>query len=194
MPVELSEADRARLSGTHGEAAALAMRIVVETAGVMGAALLSAIFLMRERARTAAENQELRGRIADLNAALQRTDALLNLRDQRVLAWAGVALSPAVGAIIPGYETARHLHAKAMFVEREGGVFQLRRGFAIKPGERVLMVEDVVTTGLSSRECLDAIRGRYGYASVVCGKSLHLLGKLDQDDHGFILRTASLTK
>jgi DNA polymerase-4 len=43
-------------------------------------------------------------------------------------------------------------------------------------------------------ESLDAIRGRYGYASVVCGKSLHLLGKLDQDDHGFILRTASLTK
>jgi orotate phosphoribosyltransferase len=69
-----------------------------------------------------------------------------------------VVVSPAVGAIIPGYETARHLKARAMFVEREGGKFQLRRGFEIKPGERVLMVEDVVTTGLSSRECLDAIR------------------------------------
>ena len=73
-----------------------------------------------------------------------------------------VVVSPAVGAIIPGYETARHLKARAMFVEREGGKFQLRRGFEIKPGERVLMVEDVVTTGLSSRECLDAIRGHPG--------------------------------
>jgi orotate phosphoribosyltransferase len=73
-----------------------------------------------------------------------------------------VVISPAVGAIIPGYETARHLNAKAMFVEREKGEFQLRRGFAIAPGERVLMVEDVITTGLSSRECLDAIRGHPG--------------------------------
>lgn len=73
-----------------------------------------------------------------------------------------VVVSPAVGAIIPGYETARHLGARAMFVEREQGVFQLRRGFEIKPGERVLMVEDVITTGLSSRECLDAIRGHPG--------------------------------
>lgn len=73
-----------------------------------------------------------------------------------------VVVSPAVGAIIPGYETARHLGAKAMFVEREGGKFQLRRGFEIRAGDRVLMVEDVVTTGLSSRECLDSIRGHPG--------------------------------
>ena len=73
-----------------------------------------------------------------------------------------VVVSPAVGAIIPGYETARHLGARALFVEREAGTFQLRRGFEIRPGERVLMVEDVVTTGLSSRECLDAIRGHPG--------------------------------
>jgi orotate phosphoribosyltransferase len=73
-----------------------------------------------------------------------------------------VVVSPAVGAIIPGYETARHLGAKAMFVEREKGAFQLRRDFAIAPGERVLMVEDVVTTGLSSRECIDALRAHPG--------------------------------
>lgn len=73
-----------------------------------------------------------------------------------------VVVSPAVGAIIPGYETARHLGALAMFVERENGRFQLRRGFSIAPQARVLMVEDVVTTGLSSRECLDAIRGHPG--------------------------------
>lgn len=79
-----------------------------------------------------------------------------------------VVVSPAVGAIIPGYETARHLGAKAMFVEREGGAFQLRRGFAIAPTERVLMVEDVVTTGLSSRECLDAIRGKGVLVGAAC--------------------------
>ncbi|MFZ2031766.1 MAG: orotate phosphoribosyltransferase [Vitreimonas sp.] len=73
-----------------------------------------------------------------------------------------VVVSPAVGAIIPGYETARHLGARAMFVEREGGTFQLRRGFTILPSDRVLMVEDVVTTGLSSRECIEAIRGQPG--------------------------------
>jgi orotate phosphoribosyltransferase len=73
-----------------------------------------------------------------------------------------VVVSPAVGAIIPGYETARHLGARAMFVEREGGRFQLRRGFSIKASDRVLMVEDVVTTGLSSRECIEAIREHPG--------------------------------
>jgi orotate phosphoribosyltransferase len=73
-----------------------------------------------------------------------------------------IVVSPAVGAIVPGYETARHLGAKAFFVEREAGRFHLRRGFEIAAGARVLMVEDVVTTGLSSRECLDAIRGHPG--------------------------------
>ena len=67
-------------------------------------------------------------------------------------------VSPAVGGIVPGYETARHLGCKAIFVERENGVFALRRGFAIPEGARVVMVEDIVTTGLSSRECLAALR------------------------------------
>ena len=68
-----------------------------------------------------------------------------------------VVASPAVGGIVPGYETARWLGAKAIFVEREDGAFKLRRGFAIAPGARVLMVEDIITTGLSSRECLAAL-------------------------------------
>lgn len=71
-------------------------------------------------------------------------------------------VSPAVGGIVPGYETARHLKAKAVFVERENGVFALRRGFAIPEGARVVMVEDIVTTGLSSRECLKALEGHPG--------------------------------
>jgi orotate phosphoribosyltransferase len=68
-----------------------------------------------------------------------------------------VVASPAVGGIVPGYETARWLGAKAIFVEREDGAFRLRRGFEIAPGARVLMVEDIITTGLSSRECLAAL-------------------------------------
>jgi orotate phosphoribosyltransferase len=71
-------------------------------------------------------------------------------------------ISPAVGGIIPGYETARHLGAPSLYVEREGGRFKLRRGFAIDPGARVVMVEDIVTTGLSSRECIAAIRDAGG--------------------------------
>jgi orotate phosphoribosyltransferase len=71
-------------------------------------------------------------------------------------------VSPAVGGIVPGYETARHLKAKAVFVEREEGQFRLRRGFAIPAGARVVMVEDIVTTGLSSRECLASIAAEPG--------------------------------
>lgn len=73
-----------------------------------------------------------------------------------------VVVAPAVGAIVPGYETARHLGAKSMFVERENGRFALRRMFQIPAEARVVMVEDVITTGLSSRECLEAIRGEGG--------------------------------
>ena len=73
-----------------------------------------------------------------------------------------IVVSPAVGGIVPGYETARWLGARAIFVERENGVFRLRRGFAIGPGERVLVVEDIITTGLSSRECLEALAGHPG--------------------------------
>jgi orotate phosphoribosyltransferase len=67
-------------------------------------------------------------------------------------------VSPAMGGIIPGYETARALRCPAVFVEREEGEFRLRRGFRIPEGARIVMVEDIVTTGLSSRECIAAIR------------------------------------
>jgi orotate phosphoribosyltransferase len=73
-----------------------------------------------------------------------------------------LVVSPAVGGIVPGYETARHLGARAIFVERENGAFALRRGFAIPAGARAVMVEDIVTTGLSSRECLAAVAGEPG--------------------------------
>ncbi|WP_137861663.1 MULTISPECIES: orotate phosphoribosyltransferase [unclassified Sphingomonas] len=73
-----------------------------------------------------------------------------------------MVVSPAIGGIIPGYETARALGCKAVFVEREDGEFQLRRGFEIPEGARIVMVEDIVTTGLSSRECIAAIRKHPG--------------------------------
>lgn len=71
-------------------------------------------------------------------------------------------VSPAMGGVIVGYEVARQLGVASMFVERPGGTFELRRGFALKPGEKVLMVEDVVTTGLSSREAIVAITAAGG--------------------------------
>ncbi|QUD89024.1 orotate phosphoribosyltransferase [Phenylobacterium montanum] len=77
-----------------------------------------------------------------------------------------VVVSPAVGGIIPGYETSRHLNAPSIYVEREGGEFKFRRGFHVAPGARVAMVEDIVTTGLSSRECIAAIQA--AGAEVVC--------------------------
>lgn len=72
-----------------------------------------------------------------------------------------VVVSPAMGGIIIGQEMGRALGKDAMFLERPGGEFHLRRGFRLEPGAKVLMVEDVVTTGLSSREAIAAI-GREG--------------------------------
>jgi orotate phosphoribosyltransferase len=71
-------------------------------------------------------------------------------------------ISPAMGGVIIGHEMGRALGKPAMFLERPQGVFELRRGFRNEPGTKVLMVEDVVTTGLSSREAIDAVRAAGG--------------------------------
>ncbi|KWV94548.1 orotate phosphoribosyltransferase [Erythrobacter sp. AP23] len=68
-----------------------------------------------------------------------------------------VVVSPAMGGIIIGQEMGRALGKDAMFLERPDGEFHLRRGFRLEPGAKVLMVEDVVTTGLSSREAIAAV-------------------------------------
>ena len=68
-----------------------------------------------------------------------------------------IVVSPAMGGVIIGHEMGRALGRPAIFVERPQGTFELRRGFRLDPGARVLMVEDVVTTGLSSREAIKAI-------------------------------------
>jgi orotate phosphoribosyltransferase len=67
-------------------------------------------------------------------------------------------VSPALGGVIIGHEMARALGVEAIFVERPDGSFELRRGFSVKEGEKVLVVEDVVTTGLSTREAIEAVR------------------------------------
>jgi orotate phosphoribosyltransferase len=76
-------------------------------------------------------------------------------------------VSAAVGGIVLGYECGRQLGTRAIFVEKEAGVAALRRGFAIEPGERVLVVEDVVTTGLSIREVIEVVQARGGVVAAV---------------------------
>lgn len=68
-------------------------------------------------------------------------------------------VSPAIGGIIPGYETSRHLGVPALYTERVEGKFELRRGFEIDAADQVIVVEDIVSTGLSIRECVEALRG-----------------------------------
>ena len=85
-----------------------------------------------------------------------------------------IVVSPAMGGVIIGHEMGRALGRPAVFVERPDGKFELRRGFRLDPGARVLMVEDVVTTGLSSREAIKAIEeagGRVIAAASVVDRS-----------------------
>lgn len=73
-----------------------------------------------------------------------------------------IVVAPAMGGVIVGYEMARQLGVPGIFTERENGVFTFRRGFSLSPGARVIMSEDIVTTGKSSRECIEAIRAAGG--------------------------------
>jgi orotate phosphoribosyltransferase len=81
---------------------------------------------------------------------------------------ADLVVSPALGGIVFGYEVARQLGRPALFVERVEGRFALRRGFAILPGQTVLIAEDVVTTGLSTRECIACCREQGGEVAAAC--------------------------
>lgn len=79
-----------------------------------------------------------------------------------------MVISPAMGGIIIGHEMGRALDKPALFVERPTGTFELRRGFSIPPGTKVLLVEDVVTTGLSSREAIKTIADEGGDVIAAC--------------------------
>jgi orotate phosphoribosyltransferase len=73
-----------------------------------------------------------------------------------------IVVSPAMGGVVIGHEMGRALGVEALFLERPTGLFELRRGFRLAPGQQVLLVEDVVTTGLSSREAIKAIAAEGG--------------------------------
>ena len=88
-------------------------------------------------------------------------------------------VSPAMGGVIIGHEMGRALERDAMFVERPEGTFELRRGFALDPGDKVLMVEDVVTTGKSSREAIRAIREAGGEVVAACSLVDRSAGEVD---------------
>lgn len=79
-----------------------------------------------------------------------------------------LVVSPAMGGVIIGHEMGRALQVDSIFLERPTGTFELRRGFEIKPGQKVLLVEDVVTTGLSSRESIATIEGLGGEVIAAC--------------------------
>jgi orotate phosphoribosyltransferase len=126
------------------QAGALLEGHFILSSGLRSPVFLQKMFIFQDPVRTERLCKALAGLVAE---AFGRID---------------VVVSPAVGGIVPGYETARQLGAKAIFVEREDGLFRLRRGFDIAQGARVLVMEDIVTTGLSSRECIAAIRAYPG--------------------------------
>jgi len=88
-------------------------------------------------------------------------------------------VSPAMGGIIVGHEVGRVLGKDALFLERPEGTFHLRRGFALDPGAKVLMVEDVVTTGLSSREAIAAVAREGGEVIAECALIDRSCGTVD---------------
>ena len=98
-------------------------------------------------------NPERAGRIAM---------AIAQKMPREIKAQIGAVISPAMGGLIIGHEMGRALGVDAMFVERPDGVFGLRRGFEIEAGTKILLIEDVVTTGLSSREAIKAIAAEGG--------------------------------
>jgi len=98
---------------------------------------------------------------------------------ENVLDAVDIVVSPAMGGIIIGHEVARVLGVDALFLERPEGTFHLRRGFALEPGAKVLMVEDVVTTGLSSREAIAAVAREGGEVIAECALIDRSLGAVD---------------
>ena len=95
--------------------------------------------------------------LMDPARAARLAEALVRRLPGEVKQRVAAVVSPAMGGVVAGHEMARALGVEAMFLERPEGVFELRRGFRLAPGTPVLMMEDVVTTGLSSREAIAAI-------------------------------------
>ncbi len=100
--------------------------------------------------------------LMDPARAARLASALAAAIPDEIRAGVDVVVSPAMGGVVIGHEMGRALGVEALFVERPQGTFELRRGFRLAPGQRVLLVEDVVTTGLSSREAMGAITAAGG--------------------------------
>lgn len=111
--------------------------------------------------------------------ASRLAQAVVKAMPAEVVAAVDVVVSPAMGGIIIGHEVARVLGKDALFLERPEGVFHLRRGFALEPGAKVLMVEDVVTTGLSSREAIAAVAREGGEVIAECALIDRSMGSVD---------------
>ncbi len=94
--------------------------------------------------------------------ASRLTSALVASMPREVRSAIEIVVSPAMGGVIIGHEMGRALGVEALFLERPAGTFELRRGFRLRPDQKVLLVEDVVTTGLSSREAIAAVEAAGG--------------------------------
>jgi orotate phosphoribosyltransferase len=100
--------------------------------------------------------------LMDPARASRLASALARSLPLEIRAQIALVVSPAMGGIIIGHEMGRSLGLEAIFLERPTGTFELRRGFRIEPGQKALLVEDVVTTGLSSREAIKAVAAAGG--------------------------------
>lgn len=139
---------------------------ILEGHFILTSGLRSPIFLQKARVFMHADKTE---RLCRALAARIRT---------QVPGRIDYVVGPAVGGLIPAYETSRHLGVPAIWVEREGGEFRLRR-FEIEPGARVVIVEDIVTTGLSIREtvaCMEKLGAEVAAACCIIDRSA---GKAD---------------
>ena len=108
--------------------------------------------------------------LMDPSRASRLGSALARLLPLEIKSRIEMVVSPAMGGVIIGHEVGRSLGLEAVFVERPTGTFEFRRGFRLKPGQKVLLVEDVVTTGLSSREAMKAVAHAGG--SVIAAAAL----------------------
>jgi orotate phosphoribosyltransferase len=130
-------------------------------------ALLSGHFLLSS-GRHSAHYLQCARVLMDTDRASRLAVALAQKLPREVRAEIDLVVSPAMGGVVIGHEMGRALARPAIFVERPTGTFELRRGFTIAAGAKILLVEDVVTTGLSSREAMKTIAGEGGDVIAAC--------------------------